>query len=121
SQHDGELAAVDRDVGIVQSGGRAGTAIGVTAVGIGHAHTLQPERGRGGGIAGTGGGCSGGCGHGYQFPPRASSGSTRVTRRVAMTEPIRPITTTPATGTSTVKAEASNGATVDSAAPPRPP
>src|SRR5699024_8157523 len=121
AQHDGELAAVDRDLGIVQGGGGAGAAIGVTAIGVGHAHALQLERGGGGGIAGRGCGCSGGCGHGYQFPPRASSGSIRVTRRVAMTEPIRPITRTPATGNRTVTVEASNGATADSAAPPRPP
>src|SRR5699024_7780118 len=106
-------------VGVVQRGGGAGTAVGVPPIGVGDPDAVQPQGGRIGAV-GTGGGCGsggGGGGHGGQFPPSASRGSMRVTRRVAMTEPIRPMPITPATGTATVMAEASNGATADSAAP----
>src|SRR5699024_9304773 len=117
AQHHGELSAAQGEVRIVEGGGGADRAVGVTAVGVGDAHAVEAQR-AGRAVRDGAVGVRGGGGGGHQFPPRASSGSTRVTRRVARTEPSSPITSTPATGSSTVTAEDSNGATVARAAPP---
>src|SRR5699024_11326150 len=106
AQHHGELSAAQGEVRIVEGGGGADRAVGVTAVGVGDAHAVEAQR-AGRAVRDGAVGVRGGGGGGHQFPPRASSGSTRVTRRVARTAPSRPITSTPATGSSTVAAEES--------------